>query len=135
MVEIACEGEPLFQASDVESGEQTNYSIRTVRKILAALDPGDELFFLIGADAFAEIESWFEWRELLGLVCFIVVSRPGHEYEVPEEAQALALDGVQIPVSSSDIRREVGAGASPAELPPGVLSYIREKKLYLGASS
>ena len=44
------------------------------------------MFFVIGADAFEEIETWYRWRELLRKVDFIVVTRPGYTYDVPDGA-------------------------------------------------
>ena len=37
-----------------------SYSIDTILKVRARLAPGDELFFIIGADAFAEIVTWLQ---------------------------------------------------------------------------
>src|SRR5690348_12134898 len=54
MVELACGGEPRFEASRLEAGTVRSYSIDTIEKVRAGLAPGDELLFLIGADAFGE---------------------------------------------------------------------------------
>jgi cytidyltransferase-like protein len=58
MVELACRDEPKLEASRLEQGTASSYSIDTIEKVRARLAPGDKLFFVIGADAFAEIESW-----------------------------------------------------------------------------
>src|SRR5579862_637552 len=55
MVELACEGEPRFEVSRLEEGTERSYSIDTIEKLRTTLAPGDQLFFIIGADAFAEI--------------------------------------------------------------------------------
>jgi nicotinate-nucleotide adenylyltransferase len=39
--------------------------------------PASQIFFITGADAFAEIETWHRYPEVLGLSNFVVVSRPG----------------------------------------------------------
>ncbi|MCV6004141.1 hypothetical protein OFO99_32405, partial [Escherichia coli] len=36
-----------------------------------------EIFFVMGADSWEEITTWYRWEELLTLVNFIIVSRPG----------------------------------------------------------
>ena len=129
MVELACGGEPLFEASRLEHGEKNSYSIDTIERVRAS--PGDhELFFLIGADAFAEIQTWHRWREVIASVDLIVVSRPGGKYEVPEGARVHRLEGIGLEVSSSDIRRRLAAGEHRVEVPPAVLVYIREHGLY-----
>jgi len=129
MVELACKGEPRFEASRVEAGQESSYSIRTIER-LRAERPADVLFFLIGADAFGEIKTWHRWREVLQAVEFIVVSRPGYAYEIPEHARVHRLDTLRLPVSSSDLRRKLAAGQTPVELPPEVLEYIRAHGLY-----
>ncbi len=130
MVAIACENEPLFEASRLEAGSQRSYSIRTIEKVKAGLAAGDTLFFLIGADAFAEIRTWHRWEDVVREVEFIVVTRPGHDYAVPPGARVHRLDTLALPVSSSEIRARLAAGASPPEIPPRVLAYIRDRGLY-----
>jgi len=130
MVELACQGEPLFEASRLEEGEQNSYSIETIERARSWLDAGEELYFLIGADAFAEIRTWHRWRDVVASVEFIVVSRPGHIYEVPEGARVRRLEGLDLAVSSSEIRRQLAAGDDRVEVPPAVLAYIREHGLY-----
>jgi nicotinate-nucleotide adenylyltransferase len=130
MVEIACQGEPAFEASRLEAGTVHSYSIETLEKLRPTLNANDELFFLIGADAFAEIQTWHRWRDVVESVEFIVVSRPGCEYAAVEGARIYRLDSLDLPVSSSEIRRKLAAGEEPVEVPPAVLRYIREHGLY-----
>ena len=130
MVELACQGESKFEASRLEQGSAGSYSIDTIEKVRARLTPGDELFFLIGADAFAEIESWRRWRDVVRAVEFLVVSRPGHRYAVPQGARVHRLESVDLPVSSSEIRRRLAAGDDRVDVPAAVLAYIRERGLY-----
>lgn len=133
MVELACAGEPSFEASRLEEGDQKSYTIDTIDRLRPALSPSDQLYFLIGADAFAEIETWRRWREVLRAVEFIVVSRPRRHYEIPSEARVHRLDDLELPTSSSDIRRKVAAGDFTIDVPPAVLQYIKERGLYARA--
>lgn len=130
MVELACSCDPRFEASRLEQGEGKSYSIDTIGKVRAALAPGAELFFLIGADAFAEIGSWHRSAEVLQAVEFLVVSRPGYDYPVPAGARVHRLETLALVISSSEIRRKLDDGESVAELAPGVLRYIRDHRLY-----
>ncbi len=130
MVEIGCEDEPYFEASPLEEGGMPSYSFDTIRKARSLISESDELFFLIGADAFAEVETWYRWREVLSLVEFIVVSRPGCAYSIPSGARVHRLESLNFAVSSSEIRRKLAAGEAPPEVPLGVLRYIREHSLY-----
>jgi len=130
MVRLACAGEPRFQPSRLEEDKRKSYSILTIERVRALLAPADELFFIIGADAFAEIRTWFRWQDVLAAVEFIVVTRPGHEYEIPPGAKVRQLETLALPVSSSEIRRKLAAGEAAEELPPEVADFIRARGLY-----
>ena len=130
MVELACAGDPHLMPSRIEEGEARSYSIHTIGRVKAA-HPGDRIFFLIGADAFAEIHTWHRWEEVLAAVEFIVVSRPGHRYEVPAGARALPLETMALDISSSDIRAALKAGRIPEQaLPATVQAFIAGRGLY-----
>jgi nicotinate-nucleotide adenylyltransferase len=127
MVELACRADPRFQPSRLEAGAQKSYSIDTVEKVRGM---GEQPFFIIGADAFAEIAAWHRWRDLVDATDFIVVTRPGHEYTSPQGARVHRLDTVALPVSSSEIRARLAAAETPSELPRDVAAYIAQKGLY-----
>ena len=130
MVGLACQGDPQLIPSRLEAGEEKSYSINTIEKVKATLGPEDALYFLVGADAFAEIKTWHRWQDVVKSVEFIVVSRMGHEYEVPDGARIHRLETVASPVSSSEIRARLRQGGSDVPLPGAVLAYIRERGLY-----
>lgn len=132
MVELAVEGEPRMEASRLEAGTQRSFSIDTIEALRANSDPADRLFFLIGADAFADIRTWKRWRDVVREVEFIVVSRPGHGYDVPEGARVTRLDSIRLPVSSSDIRARIEGADWRVDAPPAVLDYIARNNLYAG---
>ncbi len=127
MTELACRADPRFVASRLEAGDGISYSVDTLEKVRAQ---GKNPWFIIGADAFAEIGSWHRWQDLIRLTEFIVVTRPGHVYTAPEGAKVHRLDTVALPVSSSDIRRKLALGETPTELPAEVAAYIARKGLY-----
>jgi nicotinate-nucleotide adenylyltransferase len=130
MVQLACQDQPLFEPSRLEAGRQKSYSIDTIERVKAALAPDDELFFLIGADAFSEVGTWYRCEDVIGSVEFIVVARPGHDYGVPPGARIRRLESLALEVSSSGIRARLAAGEQPEELPRPVLDYIRAHGLY-----
>lgn len=129
MVELACAEDPRFEASNLEEGSATSYSIHTIERIQKSLNP-DPLYFLIGADAFAEIRSWHRWEDVARAVVFIVVSRPGSVYEIPEETKVLRLEDIELQVSSSEIRRRLAAGETGVPVPGAVAEYIHARSLY-----
>jgi len=130
MVELACAEDPRFLASRLEQGGEKSYSLHTIKRVRGESSPEDQLFFVIGADAFAEIESWYRWQEAVAAVEFIVVTRPGHRYVSPPGACVHRLDTVALPFSSSEIRQALSRGEVRPELPVPVARYIREHRLY-----
>jgi len=130
MVELACAGEPGLAPSRLEEGSQKSYSISTIEKVRRNLAPSHRLYFVIGADAFAEIATWRRAADVIASVEFIVVTRPGHEYVTPQGARVHRLDTLALPISSSEVRQKLAAGEQPGELPAAVLAHIRERGLY-----
>ena len=135
MAELACQGVTHLEVSRLEEGTEWSYSIDTIGKVRERIGPADDLFFIIGADAFAEIRTWMRWRDVAAAVIFLVVSRPGAHYDVPPEVRLERIDRVDLAVSSSEIRRQLGSGGCPEAVPPLVLSYILEHGLYGTARS
>jgi nicotinate-nucleotide adenylyltransferase len=123
MVELACAGDPVLTPSRIEEGSRRSYSIHTIEQL-------HPRYFIIGADAFAEIQSWYRWQDVIAAVEFVVVTRPGHSYHTPANARVHRLDTLALPISSTDLRRRLQAGESPSEIPQPVLQYIRAKNLY-----
>jgi nicotinate-nucleotide adenylyltransferase len=145
MVELACAADPRFIPSRLEEGRAVSYSILTIERLRAAgqrMGPSgsfvqasqeEALFFIIGADAFADIRSWRRWEDVVASVEFIVVTRPGHIYDSPPGARVCRLETVALPVSSSEIRQELIRGVAPPDLPPAVAGYIHTHGLYRSA--
>jgi nicotinate-nucleotide adenylyltransferase len=175
MVALATAGEKAFVPSLLEAPvEETamrrekppkpNYSIDTVRRFKQSLKASDQIFFLMGIDAFAEISKWHAPEELLRECEFIVAGRPG--YSLADVANALPerlrpredvtkpfhkhpasgdlvlrgatihlLDDLRQPASATAIRQAVSAGKSLGRfLEPRVAEYIRKMGLYRSAS-
>lgn len=78
MVQLALEQHPAFKACDVEIRRGgSSYTIHTANHFKARQTAGDRLFFMLGVDAFLEIETWKDYAQLFDLMAFIVMSRPG----------------------------------------------------------
>ncbi|MGD0695945.1 MAG: nicotinate-nucleotide adenylyltransferase [Terriglobia bacterium] len=162
MVALACVGEPRFVPSLLEAPADDGriyYSVTTTERVRRSLDSRDHLFFLIGVDAFLDLPQWKGYRHLLDLVDFIVVSRPKYSDSdiarvVPEELRGPGpndlshhtialrkstlhiLRGVDVPVSSREIRAAIRARRDVAGLvPPLVEEYLRKESLYRPGSS
>ena len=143
MVRLAVEGNPRFEASDVElRREGTTYSIDTVTALREQF-PGAEVFFLIGLDTVGDLPTWKEIRRLASLCRFVPLGRPGVAEPALEslagaigEAEARAVLARRLPmplleISSTDIRRRVCEGRSIRYLVPrAVEEYIHSHSLY-----
>ena len=130
MAELAVADEPRFAVSRLEEGTRRSYSIDTIEKVRASLSTADELFFLIGADAFAEIQTWHRWPDVARQVVFLVISRPRHSCAIPDGVTAERLDSPQMDISSSAIRQQLERGERDVEVPTPVLDYIKQHGLY-----
>jgi nicotinate-nucleotide adenylyltransferase len=129
MAKLACAADPRFEVSRIEEGSSRSYSILTIEKLKAAGIA--DLSFLIGADAFADIRSWYRWRDIAASVEFIVVTRPAAKWETPPGAIVHELTGLQFPESSSEVRAQIAQGESDVPVPKCVLAYIRSHHLYI----
>jgi nicotinate-nucleotide adenylyltransferase len=75
-VELAVQGRAVFSVDDLELRRSgPSYTVDTLRALTAKLAPA-RLVFLIGEDAFAELDAWREPAALLSLADFAVMTRP-----------------------------------------------------------
>jgi nicotinate-nucleotide adenylyltransferase len=128
-----------------------SFTAATLERLLAAGYERSQLFFITGADAFAEIDTWHRYPDVLTLASFAVVSRPGWPVgELAARLPALAgrfrtaaapprssgpaiflVDARTPDVSSTDIRRRLaGAQTVAGLLCPAVLRHITRHHLY-----
>lgn len=130
MVQLACEGEAALEACDIENREGKSYTIQTLESLRTLHGGSIQFFFLIGADAFAEVLTWRRVDEVFAMTEFIVAARPGFEYQIPPGARVHRLDTLAYRESSSEIRARLSAGQPVADLPEAVERYIAQEGLY-----
>ena len=106
MAALAVAGRPGWRLSDLElRTEAPSYTTTTLRQFHERGYAPSELFFLIGADAFAEITTWKDSPQILGAAHFVVVSRPGCSVgELPRRLPQLAPRMIHPPL---DVRAVV----------------------------
>lgn len=130
MVELACEPYPLFWVSRLEEGRERSYTVDTLERFRLQMASGDELYFLIGADAFNDLLTWHRWKDVVKLTTFIVATRPGEDYRIPSGAHVLRLEGLDLPVASTSIRARLAHGEATPEVPDAVRQFIERNGLY-----
>jgi nicotinate-nucleotide adenylyltransferase len=117
-------------------GEAKTYSIDTIEKVRSGLTPEDELYFLVGQDAFDELAVWHRLADVVDQVEFIVASRPHSVSSVRREGVAARarfqrLEGVDVSVSATAVRQLTRQGMDIRDLvPDAVADYIRRHELY-----
>lgn len=158
MAALAVNGMDGLCVSDMElAAPGPSYTADTLRRFQERFDVGaSQIFFITGADAFAEIETWSRYPDVLNLANFVVVARPGATLQelrqrlpalksrmrLPlgqgaapaspgEETVIFLVDAPTPDVSSTDIRRRIAAGEPVSGLvPQAVEQHIRQHALY-----
>lgn len=150
MTALAVAGVPGWEASDIELARPgASYTFDTLTA-LRKQDEGSQFFFITGADAFAEIATWWRYPDVLDLANFVVVARSGSSLDelrsrLPELEPrmldsphadpghpAIFLVNAQTPdVSSTEIRGRAARGETLAGLVADLVAgHIAAHRLY-----
>jgi nicotinate-nucleotide adenylyltransferase len=79
MISLALAATPGFQLTSLEGDlPSPSYTIDTLLYLAEKHAPDDEFYFILGADAFLEINTWKSCAELLARTHFIVAGRSGY---------------------------------------------------------
>jgi nicotinate-nucleotide adenylyltransferase len=155
MARVATKGNRHFMTSDVEIRRAgRSYTIDTVRYFLTTLRQPATLYLLMGADQFAELETWKDPDELARLCNFAVHTRLTEGQDGPARISVAALkrfgytqaddhyvhssgqtlsfvETTFLPISATDIRAKLHHGESIRYLVPiDVVDYIKRHALY-----
>ncbi len=141
MVRLAIGRRKDLELSDIEARRPgPSYAVDTMEALQGSADPGQELFFLLGGDALADIARWKDPGRLIRLCRLVAFARPGGrlpdlkdlEAAVPGISQrVLFVEVPQVSIRATDLRRRVAEGRSIRGLvPAGVERYIWERGLY-----
>jgi nicotinate-nucleotide adenylyltransferase len=139
MLALATQAEPHMRVSTVElESPERPYTVETLARMKENYGAGARLFFVMGADSWADIRTWREWERVLMLTNHIVMARPGYAQDdshvtppIQErivdlrgaDAQRIAgaveddgaekiyvTDAVQMDISATKVRQLVNAG-------------------------
>ncbi len=82
MLALATGGDPKIKISTIElDAPEKPYTFETQAKLKNYYNNSAEIFFVMGADSWAEITTWREWEKVLTQTNIIVVTRPDYEIE------------------------------------------------------
>lgn len=154
MARLAVMNNPRFAVSHLEVARGgKSYAVDSLEE-MTRLYPGRPLYWLIGADAFFNLHTWYQPRRLLDLADFVVMTRPGSPgsdlltylthyldpafapadqgwVRLPQGHGVRLLTTTLLDISSTDIRRRAAQGRSLTYLvPAAVEDYICTMKLY-----
>jgi len=94
MVQAAIAGNPHFALSEVEACRKgKSYSVETIGHFLRQFGWEADLYFILGLDAFLELNTWKQYSDLFQLSHFIVMTRPGFEKKFSAEHLPVDLAG------------------------------------------
>ena len=80
MLALATQKDERLRISTVElDAPERPYTIDTLARLQQEFGPQARLFFMMGADSWADIATWREWERLLLASDHIIVTRPGYE--------------------------------------------------------
>ncbi|EJN25330.1 nicotinate/nicotinamide nucleotide adenylyltransferase [Pseudomonas sp. GM79] len=152
MVKCAVAGvAPLVVDARELQRDKPSYTIDTLELMRAELAAQDQVFLLLGWDAFCGLPTWHRWEELLQHCHILVLQRPDADSEPPDAlrnllaarsvSDPLALKGpsgqiafvwqTPLAVSATQIRQLLASGKSVRFLvPDAVLAYIDAHGLY-----
>lgn len=152
MVKLAINEVDFFDVSRIEiNNGNINYTIDTFNQLKKIYEK-DELFCIMGTDAFLSIDTWKEYKQLLKYLTFIIMKRPEYDlsnifikYEnavkfknadeakiYPAYKNTAYIDKLPaFDVASSDIRERIREGKNIMYLTPDdVINFIKAKGLY-----
>jgi len=155
MLKLAQTEFPALKIDERETRrEGPSYMVETLQELRAEF-PQQPLALLIGQDAANLLHTWFHWQQLFSLAHIVILTRPSikmeYRQDVAEQIQqrlhvdpqkllrsqaggVLQLEVASIDVSATNIKKLISQGRSlRSMMPPAVINYINENRLYLSA--
>jgi nicotinate-nucleotide adenylyltransferase len=154
MAALAASDDPRLEVSDLELARPgPTYTYDTLRTLMDEGLTPSQLFFITGADAFAAIDTWYRFPEVLDAGHFVIVTRPGHHlparvvahpviaprlrragHETDQEFSTCGIWPIEAAtpdISSSEIRERILTGQEIGnDVPASVAVHIRRHGLY-----
>jgi nicotinate-nucleotide adenylyltransferase len=125
MIRIAISRNPDFGVSDIELKRTgPSYTIDTINYFLTSLKNISELFFIIGSDAFLELNTWKSYKALLRLISFIIMARPDTYFNEKNKKTTQIGQFLSAKISTNYIYSEKDAYFKHNEMPSIHIYYV-----------
>jgi nicotinate-nucleotide adenylyltransferase len=136
MVCRAVKGTSYFRPFDLEMKKGgISYTFDTVSLLLREY-PGIHFYYIIGADMVQYLPKWYKINELVKLISFIGLGRPGYRLDTDKLPEAIrqAVQLAEMPLmelSSTAIRERASVGKSIKHWVPDLVNeYIEGNGIY-----
>lgn len=131
MVRQAISSNPFFQLSLIEFERSgPSYTIETIKELKKRYED-HQFYFIIGGDMVNYLPKWKDIDELLLLITFIGIRRPGHLLKPFFSDKVVLVEAPQLEISSSEIRERLSNNQSVRYLlPETVIDFIKERDIY-----
>ncbi|MGF6375568.1 nicotinate-nucleotide adenylyltransferase [Clostridiales Family XIII bacterium PM5-7] len=141
MVKRIAERNKHYAVSTIEAySDSVSYTAKTMKKLQEQF-PKDKLLFILGADSFLCLDTWYMGKELLSQYAFIVGMRPDtdigevrkklQEYKEKYHTEVSLMNNALVEISSTEIKKRIREKQSIRQLvPPQIERYIDEHQLY-----
>ncbi|HJZ12575.1 MAG TPA: hypothetical protein VJ521_10515, partial [Acidobacteriota bacterium] len=120
------------------------YTVQTVEEFGKSFAQPHQLFLIMGADSFLELQTWRDYQRLIQLSELIIIDRGAKQAESRRHLEDLEsilqfdltktihfAGTPEVPVSSTDIRVAIREGRGFGEMvSPEVAEYIRKHSIY-----
>ena len=154
MLQLALAHYPALAVDDCELKRPApSYTIDTLHQHRQQIGAEMALVWVMGSDGLTQLPHWKDWQRITAVAHLLVVQRPGHALPTHGPVAAwwqqhpclsthpaalhctpcgsvAAITLKPCPFSSSAIRLALAHGQAPEGLPPAVLTYIQQHRLY-----
>lgn len=154
MLALATAGEEKLTISTLELDlPERPYTFETLTRLKGEL-ADTRIFFVMGADSWRDITTWFRWEDVLTMTDIIVMTRPGYEiafdhvtdgvrerivdlrgdksFDTGSGTGIFITDAVQADISATEVRRRIREDDAQwrEDVPLAVANYIEKYEVY-----
>ncbi|MFS0751375.1 nicotinate-nucleotide adenylyltransferase [Oceanobacillus sp. 1P07AA] len=129
MLQLVIRSHPSFKLNKIElQREGKSYTYDTIRELKKTF-PSIEFYFIIGGDMVEFLPKWYRINELLDIVTFVGVERPGYSLETTYPVHFVDIPTIHL--SSTMLRERLQQKEWVRYLlPDSVMQYVKEHHLY-----
>jgi nicotinate-nucleotide adenylyltransferase len=115
MLALATRNDAALRVSTIElEAPARPYTVETLTALRATEDAATRLFFIMGADSWAEIDTWREYERVLELSDHLVVTRPGFSCTTDHVSESIRRRVIDVQgMDGNGIRAELERNAGP----------------------